>query len=151
MRLISVDLPAFGRPTIAARSGFVGSSSEPSSSSPSFIRQRLADRVVEIGETLAMLRGERNGLTQAEIISLEGTRFAGAALGFVCDEDQRLIGPAQQRGEMPIIRGETGAGIGEEQHRVRVGHGGLRLRPHAPGERCCAACFQSGSIDDGEG
>ena len=53
-RLISVDLPAFGRPTMATRIGWA----RPVRRRPilgGILRQRCAQRIVEIGQAFIML------------------------------------------------------------------------------------------------
>ena len=115
MRLSSVDLPALGRPIDGdlQRPG-EASNSLPSSSSSKvlaasvdgsgldlggLLRQRLEQRGIELGKAIAVLGGKRDGVAEAEFVGLDGAGAAGAALGLVGDQDQRLAGAAHQRGE----------------------------------------------------
>ena len=144
----SVDLPAFGRPMMAMRSGFERSSSEPSSSSPRtsrallfvFIRRqfglggkRFADRRIKFGEAIAMFGRKRHGVAKAEIIALDGAGFARAPFRLVGDEDQGLVGAPHEIGEEAVVGGQPGARIEDEEDRVGEFDRHFGLRPHAPG------------------
>ena len=87
---MSVDLPAFGRPTIATLSGLAGSSRPPLRPASSVIvlgpaRQVRQQRLEQVGQALAVLGRKRHRVAEAERERLVGARHAGPALGLVGD------------------------------------------------------------------
>ena len=166
IRLSSVDLPAFGRPSTAMRSGFAGSSSLPSSSSPRTSGSASSSssgssraergsastkRIIEFAEAFAVLGGKGDRIAEAEAEGLIGAVAPRHALGLVGDDDDRLAGAAHRRGEMAVGGGDPGARVDDEEDRVAVEQRGLGLRAHAAGERLGIALFEPGGVDDGEG
>ena len=113
MRLISVDLPAFGRPTIGDLDRPAGACLLVRRPRPTSRCSR--ERVVEVGQALAVLGRDRDRLAEAESIGLDRAGVAGRALGLVGDEDDRLAERAQHRGEMPVERRHAGARVDQEQ------------------------------------
>ena len=51
-----------------------------------------------------MFRRERHRLAKAQIKAFERTRRARPPLGFIGDEDQRLVGAPDEIGEEPVGR-----------------------------------------------
>ena len=146
------------------RSGFVGSTGGPSSSSPSSgsasfgdllvarpsFGQHRPQRLVEIGRALAMLGRQRDRLAEAQFVGVEHAAAPGGAFRLVGDEQDRLVDAPQRIGEMPVGRGHTGPRIDEEQDRVASRKRRFRLRAHAAGERGRIALLQSRRVDNGE-
>ncbi len=118
-RLISVDLPTFGRPTTATRIGRSATSVVVVLllGGRRVIRQRRTDRIVEIGQSLAVLGRNRDRIAEAQFIGLRRAR-TGAALALVADDDDRLSGAAHDIGEGAIDRRQAAAHIHQEQNRI---------------------------------
>ena len=72
------------------------------------------------------------------------------ALGFVGEQDDRLVGAAHELRKMPIGRRQAGARVDHEQDRVAIDQRRFGLRAHAPGERLAIALFEPGGVDDRE-
>jgi hypothetical protein len=68
--LISVDLPAFGRPMIASLSGASGDSGSISSSGILVAVDEGTKRFEQVDDAIAMLRRERNRIAKARAPSL---------------------------------------------------------------------------------
>ncbi len=148
-RLISVDLPVLGRPTMAMRIG-CRSGAASACVVVDFRRrlgQRRTQRVVKVGQALAMLGADRDRFAEAERIGFERARLAGAALAFVGDEDRGLARLAHQIGEGAIGRRRAGARIDEKQHGIRLRHRRRGLRLHSPREAFALGIFEAGGID----
>ena len=101
MRLTSVDLPAFGRPTMASLSDGVGVVLVLL-----FLLDILAvdmgeQRLEQVAHALAMLGRKRDRIAEAEAEALEHAGLAGAAFGLVGDEDDRRVGAAQPAAPPP--------------------------------------------------
>ncbi len=67
-------------------------------------RQRSAQRIVEIGQALIVLGGNRHRIAEAERIGIQPPGFAGGAFHLVGDQHGRLAGFAHQFGEGPVGR-----------------------------------------------
>ena len=155
--LISVDLPALGRPTMATR---IGRCRAASSSVFARLRRLLvflrrlrhqrAQRVVEFAKALAVLGRNRDRLAETERIGLDRAGLAVLALALVGDQQHRLVGAADEIGEGAIGRRQSGAGIDHEQQRVRELDRGLGLLLHARGQRALGALVEARSVDDRE-
>ena len=147
MRLSSVDLPALGRPSTAMRSGFVGSSSLPSSSSPRtsgfavVLLVRIESGGGRQGVDAARHRARR-GPRRARRKRRSGRRGRGrrrrrrrrARARPSALLATRMIGlPARRTAaaKWRSVGGDPGAGVDEEEDRVAVGERGLGLRAHA--------------------
>ena len=155
-RLISVDLPVLGRPTTATRIGASGARSGFAVAARirrrrGLVRQRRAQRRIEIGEPLAMLGRDRDRIAEAEPIGLDEAGFRRPALALVGDQDRRLAGPAHQIGKGAVGRRRSGARVDQEEHRVGGGDGGLGLRLHAAGEAFGGGLIEAGGVDHREG
>ena len=111
-RLISVDLPELGRPTTAMRIGLVAwpprrrfrLRHRPARVGRGHgrIGKHRTQRLVEIGEALAMLGGDRDRLAQSELVSLEYTGPRCPALALVGDQDRGLARAAHEIGKRAI-------------------------------------------------
>src|SRR5262249_17421712 len=73
------------------------------------MRQSLAQRLVEVRQTFAMLGTDRNRITEAKRIGLERTSLASAALAFIGDENRTLARLANHVREHSINRGRAGS------------------------------------------
>ena len=111
----------------------------------------LADRLVQIGQALAVLGGKRDRRSEAQTVGLAHAGEAGAALGLVGDQHHRHLLAAQPGGEVAIGGHDAVAGIDDEEHQIDLVQRLLGLEPHAPGQRLDRRLFQAGGVDDGEG
>ena len=92
--LTRVDLPTFGRPTMAMRKGWTGSPPRPPprAASPSrrpVSRQTRSIVVGQLADADIMLGRDRQRLAEAERIGLVHRRLGRAALAFVDGENHR--------------------------------------------------------------
>ena len=153
-RLISVDLPVLGRPTMAMRIGGCSETATTASSGSPLGRrlgQRRAQRIVKIGQALAMLGADRDRFAEAERIGFERARSAGPALALVGDQDRRLAGLAHEIGKGAILRRRAGARIDKKKHRIGLRDRGRRLRLHSRRQAFAFGVFEAGGIDRFEG
>ncbi len=154
-----VDLPALGRPTTAIRIGRSTASDGSSGAIPhlavcrhlGLARQGGAQRLVEVRQAFAMLRGNCDRLAETERERLGHVSATRPPFGLVGNHDDRLARPPQHAGEHFVCRQYAGAGIDEEEHRVRRRNGGFGLRPHAARQGFRLGFFQARGVDDGEG
>ena len=150
-RLISVDLPVLGRPTTAMRIGCCSGRGGRRLVGRRGSRRRLgqcrAQRVVEVGQALAMLGADRDRLAEAERIGFERARFAGAAFALIGDQDRGLARLAHQIGESAIGRRRAGARIDQKQHRIRLRDRRRRLRLHPRRQAFALGIFEARGID----
>ncbi|MHC2559097.1 hypothetical protein ACVIVD_001091 [Bradyrhizobium liaoningense] len=155
--MISVDLPALGRPTMATRIGRVAASSSRERRIVLAVvvlvdglRHQLGQRVIELAHALAMLGRNLDGIAEAERKGLHRAGIAMLALALVGDQQHRLVGLAGEIGEGAIGGRETNAGIDDEEQRVGLRDRGFGLLLHARGQRALGAFVETGGIDDGE-
>ena len=126
-RLISVDLPAFGRPTTAIRSGRL------SSISPSAERGLII--VAGIGffdwlegqqwpdkgrPALRHVRRKRHRIAKTKRECVISPFEPNLAFCLVGKKDHRLSGTAKQLREVPIIRHNAGSRIHDKEHDIRL-------------------------------
>ncbi len=112
--------------------------------------KRLAHRLEQVREALAMLGRDGDRLAQSERIGFVDARRLRPAFGLVGDENDRLARLAHEVGEGAIVRRHARAHVDEKQHRVRLGDRRLGLRAHAPDQARRGGLFQTGRIDDGK-
>ena len=148
--MISVDLPAFGRPTIATCSGLLRFLLVLRAAPPFGIGEERHQRLEQIRQALAVLGRERDRIAEAQREGLVGACEAGAALGLVGDEDHGLAGAAHHFGERPVGGQDADARIDDEEDDVGIADGGLGLRAHAAEERFLGGFFEAGRVDDAE-
>ena len=156
--LISVDLPALGRPTMATRIGrlreiLVGFDDVVVVEFLVLLdglRHQRAQRVVEIAHALAMLGGNLDGIAEAERVGFHRADFAVLALALVGDQHHRLVGAAGEIGKGAVVRRQAGAGVDHEHQRVGKRDRGFGLLLHPRGQRALGALVEAGGIDDGE-
>ena len=113
------------------------------------LRQGGADRVVEVGEALAVLGGERDRIAEAERVGLGGAG-ARASLALVGDDDHRLAGAPHDVGEGAVDRRQAAAHVDQEQHRVGAADRHLGLRHHARGQAVGRGLVEARGVDDRE-
>ena len=153
-RLISVDLPALGRPTIATRIGRGVSHLARSPRRPRTLRPRrrapasAAQRVVEIAEPLAMLGRDLDRLAQTQRVAscagcavlpspLLATRTTGLLARRAKSAKAWSFGVRPARASITNIN-------------ARPPDRGFGLLLHSPGQRALGALVQPGGIDDRE-
>ena len=152
-RFTSVDLPEFGRPTTATRIGRTASgvsSTGVGSGFPVTSGKRLAERLEQIDQPLAVLGRDADRIAETELIGFHHPGAAAFALGLVGHHDHGLAGAAHQIGEGAVLRHRAGLGVEHEEHRVGLLDGHLGLRQHAAGEALGAGILEAGGVDDGE-
>ena len=113
-RLTRVDLPAFGRPTMAMRIGLSRSSAASSSASTS---GGGGDRGRRRGRPCPRRARPRSASARRGRARTPRSAPAspGPALGLVGDQDHRLVRAAQHFGEHPVQRRHALAGVDHEQ------------------------------------
>ena len=146
--------PSDDRDADRARVGVVGSFDRPralGARGRGLLGQRRAQRVVEIGQPLAVLGGDRRPARRARAHRLRARPLAGPAFALVGDDDRGLARPAHQIGEGAVGRRRAGAGIDQEEDRIGLRDRRLGLRPHAAGEAFGRRLLEARGVDDGEG
>ena len=150
-RLINVDLPVLGRPTMAMRIGSRGFSRRGLLVGPhqplGRLRKCCAKRVVKIRQSFPMLRADRHRIAQSERVAFERARFAGAAFALVGDQNRRLAGFAHKIRESPIGRGRARTRIDQKQDRVRLRHCRRGLRLHLSCKTFGSRTLETGRVD----
>ncbi len=157
--LISVDLPALGRPTMATRIGRCASlllGTMTSSSLELFVvldrlRHQRAQRVVEIAHALAMLGGNLDGSPRPERVGFHRADFAVLALGScwrpappACWRVRAKSAKARSFGVRPM------RGVDHEHQGVGELDRGFGLLLHPRRQRALGALVEAGGVDDGE-
>ncbi len=147
-----LDLPTFGRPTIASLSGrsrasCVSSGSGCSSGSSAKGSQRF-DQFV--GAEIVLGR-ERERFAEAQAVGVGNGRLLRAAFALVGDEDHGLAGAAQRLGDDLVARRHAVARIEGEEADVRVGNRRHGLRRHARGKAAVGAFLEPRRVDQLEG
>ena len=97
-----------------------------------------------------MLRRDRQRIAEAELVGFEPAGLARFALALVGGDDRGLARLADQIGEHPIIRHQTGAPIDQEEHRVGLFDRRLGLLDHAAGQARGRRAFEARGVDRGE-
>ncbi len=105
---------------------------------------------MEIGHAEAVLGGDRHRLAETEREGLVIAGVGSATLRLVGDEDQRLAGGTDQRGEMLIQRRDAGAGIDHEQDEIGLVDCRFGLGAHAAGQGFGVDILQAGGIDEAD-
>ena len=104
----------------------------------------------EVGGAFAMFGGNAERFAKAQRIGIEDAAVAAAPLGLVGDHDDRDVRRAQPVTDLAVERGQPGAGIDHEQHRVRIGDAHFGLCAHATRQGARVLVFPTGGIDDRE-
>src|SRR4051794_31138137 len=86
----------------------------------------------QVDDALAMLGAHRDRLAEAERPGVEDAALARAALGLVGGQDDGSRLAPQPAADLLVERGESGAGVYQEERGVGLADGGDRLRPHPP-------------------
>ena len=141
-RLISVDLPTFGPADHRDADRTIGISRRPSPSSSSVGRgvlgQRGADRVIEIGQSFAVLGRNRNRIAKAEFVGFGRARARRAPSLLLATTITGLPARAHDVGELPVDRRQAGAHVHQEQDRVGAFNRSLGLLHHAADQAVAA-------------
>ncbi len=140
-RLISVDLPELGRPTTAMRIGarFCGARRRPRLRRslpvlPVALRQRRAQRVVEIDQALRRARPRSRPARRDRARRLRSMPACAARPSLLlATRITGLPARAHQIGEGAVGRHQPGARVDHEQHRVGRRDRRVGLRLHAAG------------------
>ena len=108
------------------------------------------ERLEQVGDALAVLGGELDGVAEAERERFENALLAGAPLGLVGDEHDRRRRAAEPAGDLLVERDDPGARIEQEQRDVGLRNGGLGLLAHPAGKRGGVLVLVTGGVDDAE-
>ena len=122
-----LDLPTFGRPRIATR---IASSPTCAGPEPG---QSGDDRVEQVARAVAVQRGERDRVAEAEPVELERRLLARRVVDLVREQEDGLTGLAQDLRDLLVAGRDPDLRIDDEEHEV-----GLRRPPNAPGRRSSA-------------
>ena len=114
------------------------------------IRERPAERVVEVGEPLAMLGRDRDRLAEPKLVGFEHAGRSCPALALVGDHDGGLAGSAHKIGKNSIFRHRACARIDQEQYCIGGSKRGLGLLLHAPGQAFGRGRLEARGVDHGE-
>ena len=147
--LTSVDLPAFGRPTIASLSG----------ASPALlvllfemlVLDVRPERFEQVGDAFAMLGAERDRVAKAEAVTPR--RCRSRRRGPRPCWQRRSPACVSARSQRPISSSSgvsALARIDQEQRGVGVAHGGLGLLAHPPGKRVRILVLEPRGVDHAE-
>ena len=162
-RLNSVDLPTFGRPTMATRGG--GGSSAVHGCSVELdvdigravVRLRLGcgrepghHLVEQVTGAPSVQRAHRERLSEAEGEELPAVVLPAVVVRLVDDDDHLLAAAPQPRGDRLVVVGHPDGAVDDEQHHVGVADGGLDL-PADLGLELRSAGHPAAGVDDAEG
>ena len=143
-RFTSDDLPTFGRPISASRTGV------SSSSSDSRLRQPLGDQVEQVAGAEA-LRG-RHGQRIAEAEPVELGRHPGLpeVVDLVGHHQHRQRAAAQLRGQLGVAGPQPGARVHHQHAQVGVGERGARLVAHRLRQDVVVGDVHAAGVDERE-
>src|SRR5579884_2217742 len=139
--LTSEDLPTFGRPRNATRSGSAASASAPGGAP-------TLGRTATISSRSSPT--PRPWVAEAERVELVGLGSLGGGIDLVRHEQHRPAPRAEQPGDLPVLRGEPRARVDHEQHDVGLVDRPLRLPADQAGERLAGARHQPAGVDERE-
>ena len=131
----NVDLPTFGRPTIATEK-------MPSSSRVvrvGFVlllgREDLDDRVEQLTRQAAVQRGDRHRITEPEARELPDVALAAFVVDFVDRDDHRVRRALQHLRDARVLFRDADGDVDHEHDHVRGLDRGVGLRAHLRRER----------------
>ena len=142
-RLISVDLPALGRPTMASFSGPAGDllvhRSSPRFRTLRSYRSACSPMIGNSAPNRSAMPSPCSAdsgtrVAEAEGVAFEHAAFARRAFGLVGDQHHRHVLFAQPAADFLVQRGQPGARVDHEQRGVRAFEADLGLRAHPPGQ-----------------
>jgi hypothetical protein len=149
MRLTRVDLPAFGRPTMASFSGpFSSSSSGSSSPSSRSISGRSASNRSTSPSPCSAEKG--SGSWKPERERLDHPALAGLPLGLVGEQDHRRVLRTAASARSLRRAGRRPRGIDQEQRDVGFAHRRLGLGAHPARQRFRVVVLHARGVDDAE-
>ena len=143
MAFVSIDLPTFGRPTMAMDSAVDGSATR-------CLRQHVRDHVHEVADAHAVQRADGDRLAQTELVELDGGLTPELALRLVGDEEHRPVDVSQPVGDVAIGGGQAVLAVDNEEHDLRFRCGHLYLGSHKLAVRQRAVHEQPAGIDETE-
>jgi hypothetical protein len=113
---------------------------------PGIWRQAL----VKLGQTLAMLGGDRHRIAEAQLIGSADCWQCRAAFGLVRQEHNRFARAPQPIGKMAVGLSNTFTRVDDEQRDIDIGERTLGLRLHPLGQRSGGGLLETGCIYDAE-
>jgi hypothetical protein len=151
--LISVDLPAFGRPTIASLSGAALTASSSSGSKeripPPHPLREGRQRLEQVAHAFAMFGADGHGFAHAKAEGFVQTTLTRAPFGLV---GARITGTGCSRNQRAISSssGVIPARVHHEQRDIRAIKAGLGLGTHTAGQAGWIIILPTGGVDDGK-
>jgi hypothetical protein len=127
--------------TLAIFGGRTGSSSSPAGNHVEHVLDELA-------HVLAVRRRDRDGVAQPELVELGDGAIRRKPFRLVDHEHHRTPRLAQEVGDHRVLRRETVAGIGDEDHDVALGDGLLRLPRHLVQDAGRRLGLEAAGVDD---
>ena len=140
------DLPTFGLPTSATRTG-----AAPASSGARGLREGLQDLGHHVVEADRVLRRDRVDPVDAEAVEVERERLAGRAVHLVGEHEDRAREPRQHRARQLLVeRRQALDGVGHEEDDVGVGERGGGLVADLDRHRVVGEEVEAAGVDDRE-
>ena len=102
---------------------------------PPFARKRRHDRVEEVSRPVAVHGGDRDGIAEAEPVELVRGGVVLRVVDLVRDDDDRLVRPAEDLGDLLVARSHSGARVHDEEDEVGLLDRTLRLLRDVARER----------------
>ena len=132
-RLNSVDLPTFGRPTIATENGRgpAGSGSGSGAAGGSTADQR----VEEIATPPPVDGGDRVGITETELGEGPDLELAPVVVGLVGHEQHRRVGALEDASDLRVLLGRADGHVDHVHHDVGLTDRAFGLEAHLLRER----------------
>jgi hypothetical protein len=115
-----------------------------------FETQLAAQRLIQIGESVAMLRSLWHRIAKAEAERIICAGHSLFAFRLVGDQHDRFSGFADDVGEMLVFRRDARPRIDDEKNSVGIVDRGDGLGCHARGKRAFVGGFQARGIDGGK-
>src|SRR3954465_7752549 len=109
-----------------------------------------ADRLEKVGKAFAMLRTDRDRVSQSQPVSVEDSNIGGPAFSLVCDDHNRRRRRAKPATNLFVERSDTLAPVEQEQGRIGIAHGGVGLLPHAPRKGMRVLVLEACGVDHSE-
>ncbi len=110
----SDDLPTFGRPRIATRIASSGSSGR----TPPSLLEAIDEIVEQVAGAVAVHRGERDRVAEAEPVELERVRLLRGVVDLVRQDEHGLVREAEDLRDLLVARRRADARVDDEEHEV---------------------------------
>jgi hypothetical protein len=114
------------------------------------LRHRGADRLLQAGEALGMLRRHGNRVAEAKPMALGEAGDPGLALALVGEQEHAAADAAQHAGELAVERGHALARVDHEEDEVGLLGRRLGLAAHARLEAAAFRILEARGVEDPE-